>query len=48
MFTDSRLMAVVIKFWQCQKISHSILQCDYPYTMNVKLCPFYKTSYEQN
>ncbi len=37
MFTDSRLMAVAIKFhlrrkfWQCQKIWRTVLQCDYPY-----------------
>ncbi len=36
MFTDSRLMACdqispPTKFWQCQKIWRTVLQCDYPY-----------------
>ncbi len=53
MFTDSRLMAVVIKF-HLRRNSGSIRRfgaqsCSVTTpTMNVKLSPFFKTSYDQN
>ncbi len=51
MFTDSRLMAVAIKF-HLRRNSGSVrrfgtLSCRVTTpTMNVKLCPFFKTSYK--
>ncbi len=53
MFTDSRLMAVAIKF-HLRRNSGSVRRfgaqsCSVTTpTMNVKLSPFFKTSYEQN
>ncbi len=53
MFTDSRLMAVAIRF-HLRRNSGSVrrfgtLSCSVTTpTMNVKLCLFFKTSYEQN
>ncbi len=53
MFTDSRLMAVAIKFhlWRNSGSDRRFGAQSYSVTtttMNVKLCPFFKMSYEQN
>ncbi len=53
MFTDSQLMAVAIKFHLRQnsgsvrRFGEQSCSVTTP-TMNVKLSPFFKTSYEQN
>ncbi len=53
MFTDSRLMAVAIKFHlrrnsgSVRRFGEQSCSVTTP-TMNVKLSPFFKTSYEQN